>query len=219
MKHFTVLTIAAVLVCTAGLNAENIPNGGANENAIYDPNPNHLWNRLNETLFVRTAQDGKKYGFCELDILYWSRTTNLLVGVPHQRALAVLDEFITSHGETQIRDPLKHALLQRDLWALFDWTARPNFYNGRFAGEQHELQKRLAIVIRRLALTTNEIAALPDNYAQAGTNLALTDLPRGMFQINGNWVNVSVDGMDPTASLHVRFLGGAIRISRHAAPS
>ena len=27
------------------------------ENTIYDSNPNHLWNRLNETLFERTARE------------------------------------------------------------------------------------------------------------------------------------------------------------------
>ena len=42
------------------------------ENTIYDPNPIHLWNRLNETLFVRMAQDTKKYGLDELGILFWN---------------------------------------------------------------------------------------------------------------------------------------------------
>jgi len=42
------------------------------ENTIYDPNPSHLWNRLNETLFVRMAQDTKKYGLDELGILFWN---------------------------------------------------------------------------------------------------------------------------------------------------
>jgi hypothetical protein len=30
--------------------------------------------------------------------------------------LAVLDEFISTHGERLVRDPLKRAWLQRDLW-------------------------------------------------------------------------------------------------------
>ncbi len=32
------------------------------ENPIYDSDPRHLWNRLHEALFIRTAPDGKKYG-------------------------------------------------------------------------------------------------------------------------------------------------------------
>lgn len=31
------------------------------ENTIYDSDTNHLWNRLNATLFERTAQDGKRW--------------------------------------------------------------------------------------------------------------------------------------------------------------
>jgi hypothetical protein len=75
------------------------------DNTIYDPNPNHLWNRLNETLFIRTAQDGKKYGLNELDILYWRNTKNLLIEPSHHKALAILDEFIHTHGEKLIHDP------------------------------------------------------------------------------------------------------------------
>src|SRR5436190_10321906 len=44
------------------------------ENAIYDPDPKHLWNRLHEVLFVRTAPNGKRYGFDRLDPLFWSGT-------------------------------------------------------------------------------------------------------------------------------------------------
>ena len=99
---------------------------------LYDPDPAHLWNRLNETLFVRTALDGKKFGRDELDILYWPTTRNLLFEPSRQKALAVLDEFIDTHGEMLIRDPMKRALLQRDLWELFDWSAR-SFANSREA--------------------------------------------------------------------------------------
>ena len=175
-------------------------------NSIYDSDTNHLWNRLNETLFERTAQDGKKYGLDELDILYWARTTNLLAGVSHQQALSVLDEFINSHGEKSIRDPLKRALLQRDLWELFDWstgyTSSPNEKLAR-----RELQSRLAIAIRRLALTTNEIAALPDNYART-TKISAPDLPAGLNQTNGDWLSVSDQNDLLTTPTHVAFFRG-----------
>src|ERR1035438_7451123 len=106
MRNFTaiILGVALISVCCAKAGP---PDG----DTIYDPNPNHLWNRLNKTLFERTAPDGKHYGLDQLDILYWGRTTNLLAGISHQQALAVLDEFIKSHGERLIQDPLKKALL------------------------------------------------------------------------------------------------------------
>src|SRR5450631_3434632 len=105
MKFFATL-ITVVLFCAVDLNA-GPPSA---ENTIYDSDANHLWNRLDETLFVRTAQDGKKYGLDELDILYWARTTNLLAGASHQQALSTLDEFVNTHGEKLIHDPLKRVL-------------------------------------------------------------------------------------------------------------
>ena len=65
-----------ILIITRGQAA-------ADASIVYDPNPHHLWNRLNETLFDRTAQDGKKYGLDELDILYW-RTNQPLPGFASQ---------------------------------------------------------------------------------------------------------------------------------------
>src|ERR1019366_7839194 len=199
MKNCAAIIIAAVLFNAITLKASDTPDA----NTIYDSNTNHLWNRLNETLFERTAQDGKKYGLDELDILYWNRTTNLLAGVSHQRAISVLDEFINKHGEKLIRDPLKRALLQRDLWELFDWTASP-WPNTSYAPERKELQKRLVPVIRRLALATNEIAKLPDNYSMQAETEKLPDLPQRLFQTNGDWVNLAPDpnGNEEIAPAH-----------------
>ncbi|MGD0744130.1 MAG: hypothetical protein ABSA45_03150 [Verrucomicrobiota bacterium] len=197
MKKCAAIIIATVLLGAIVLEAADAPDG----NTIYDPNPNHLWNRLNETLFERTAQDGKKYGLDELDILYWGRTTNLLAGASHQQALSVLKEFINTHGEKLIHDPLKRALLQRDLWELFDWsTGYASSPNEKLA--RRELQSRLAIVIRQLALTTNEIAALPDNYARTTKNSA-PDLPAGLNQTNGDWLSVSDQNDLLTTPAHV----------------
>jgi len=198
--------IVATMFSAVWLGTLVLPSDGASlETAVYDPNPNHLWNRLNETLFVRTAQDGKKYGLDELDILYWYRTTHLLAGPSHQYALSVLDEFINTHGEKLVHDPVKKAFLQRDLWALFDWAAEGIDWD--YVAERRALLQRLAIAIQRLELTTNEIAALPDNYVVAERN-RLSDLPRGMFQTNGDWIAVGVNDVELTAPAHVRGFGG-----------
>jgi hypothetical protein len=175
---------------------------------VYDPSPNHLWNRLNQSLFIRTAPDGRQYGTNELDIMYWDMTTNLLSGASHQEALAILDEFINTHGEKLIQDPLKKALLQRDLWALFDWSVRME--NWRYKPEREELQKRLAVVIQRLEMTTNEIAALPDNYIAAEDD-GLHDLPNGLFQTNSGWINIRNFNANLTAPAHeIGFSGHSI---------
>src|SRR5213593_4135136 len=69
-----------------------------------------------------------------------------------------------ARGERLIRNPLKRAWLQHDLWFLFDWFASPN-RGEEFRRERQELQRRIAIAIRRLALRRDEITSLPDNYA------------------------------------------------------
>ena len=201
MKIFATI-IAVVLFCAIESKGDTTPA----ENTIYDSDTNHLWNRLNETLFQRTAQDGKKYGLDELDILYWFRTTNLLAGISQQQAISVLDEFINTHGEKLIRDPLKRALLQRDLWELFDWSTKKT-WNLDERRAPRELQTRLAVAIRRLALTTNEIAVLRDNYAQTKTNYA-PDLPHGLTQTNGDWVSVSDNNDNLTTPTHVSSFDG-----------
>jgi len=202
MKRCAATIIVPILLGAIVLKAADAPDGST----IYDPNPNHLWNRLNETLFVRTAQDGKRYGLDELDILYWGSTTNLLGGTSHHQALAILDEFIHTHGERQIHDPLKRALLQRDLWELFDWSTRyTSSPNEKLASR--ELQSRLAIAIRRLALRTNEIAALPDNYARS-TKTSAPDLPAGLNQTNGDWLGVSDQNDLLTVPSHVASFRG-----------
>ena len=199
--------LAVGLIITAsGCSAQD---GKQTNSTIYDSDPKHLWNRLNETLFDRTAPDGKHFGLDELDILFWAGTKNLLVEPSHHQSLAVLDEFINSHGEKLISDPLKRALLQRDLWELFDWSAK-NFRKPEETRASNELQSRLAVLIRRLALTTNEIAALPDNYAKTGKSNP-PNLPQGLFQTNGDWVSVGNNGgygMEPVAPSHVSEFDG-----------
>lgn len=109
--------------------------------AVYDPDPNHLWNRLFAGLYRQ------KLSFWKTIMLLPEGVTNR-VGAPHwigpdvldpplgyhpkflledepfARCNALLDEFISRHGATLIHDPLKRTLLQRDLWAVFDVLAQ-----------------------------------------------------------------------------------------------
>src|SRR4030095_14545415 len=99
-----------------------------------------------------------------LDRLLWYDTTYLLEGTAYQQAISVLDEFLSTRGEGLITDPLKRAIFQRDMWAVFDWlTVRSDSY----PTQNKELQRRLAQVIRKVALTDDEIRSLPDNYEAA----------------------------------------------------
>jgi hypothetical protein len=172
----------------------------------YDSNPKHLWNQLSDTLFIRTAPDGARYGRGQLDILFWPGTRYLLTEPSHTAALRILDRFIREHGERLSRDPLKRVLLQRDLWKLFDWAALPSISfppEDQFAAARAQLARRLAVIIDRLALTDSELASLPDNYAIAQRNGNPQGLPSGLFDPAGDWVMVGNKFFTPTASVHV----------------
>ncbi|HSB00469.1 MAG TPA: hypothetical protein VLE49_07455 [Anaerolineales bacterium] len=178
--------------------------------AVYDPGPDHPWNRVFRQLYRRTTVDGKEYGSDELDPLLWFDTTYLLSGVSYRETIQVLDEFLTTHAENLIQDPLKHAMFQHDLWAVFDWLAsQPEPY----PDQRRELETRLARIIRRVALTRDEIASLPDNYTQAvqsgvfPTQVPVDHpetafLPADLFQADSAWVPMGREG-GPVAMTHV----------------
>lgn len=170
----------------------------------YDQNPRHLWNRVHQALFIRVAVDGTTYGHDRLDPLFWPSTQYLLEERSHRKAIEVLDEFLENHGERLIHDPLKRAFLQHDLWTLFDWSASPSV--NRHQRERVQLQVRLAQVIRRLALTSDKLNSLPDNYSRAQAANIPTTLPQGLFLRDGDWVNVTASG--GVAPQHMQNFGG-----------
>src|SRR5688572_5346857 len=59
----------------------------------YGADPDHLWNRLHQTLFVREAAHGGRRVHTT-DPLLFRGGTFLLEGEPHRRAVALLDQFL-----------------------------------------------------------------------------------------------------------------------------
>ena len=181
--------------------------------AVYHPDRGHLWNRVHAAFFIRTGPDGRSYGADRLEPLLWTNSEHLLSGKSADRAVAVLEEFVRAKGESLVRDPLKRAALQRDLWLVFNWLAAD-----RNASDTDPARERLgaplARVIRRLALAPDQIAELPDNYAAAVASKRFADrfdpehpdrpyLPPDLFWPDGPWVCVGrTDG--PTAPEHLR---------------
>ncbi len=127
--------------------------------------------------------------------LAWPRTRYFSEPGTFARGRKLLEEFITTHGERLIDDPLKRAFLQRDLWAVFDHLAGQNIarygdgdiirrgaLNKDVYGHESDevpfddpqamqrrgiLCRKLAVIIQRLALPQAVIKALPDSYAAA----------------------------------------------------
>lgn len=223
MKRINILIFTIVLLvgCTSYLQApppsitatdritEVYPPQKVSVWSVYDPDPDHLWNRLFRQLYRRVAANGEEYGSDELDPLLWLDTTYLLNGASHQQAIQVLDEFLSTHAENLIRDPLKRAMFQRDVWAVFDWLASQA---EPYPPQRKALEMRLAQIIRRVALSKEEILFLPDNYArevEANTFPATVSadhtekafLPSDIFQPDSAWVPMGREG-GPVAMTH-----------------
>jgi len=213
------------VVLTAGLSGTGdfrpLPDSPAGAVSIYDSDPSHIWNRLHATFYVRKDLPGTELLPDALDPPLWRHTTYLLAQPSHEKVLRVLDEFLQTHAENLIHDPLKRALLQRDLWAVFDWSVEMSpGYEGGYEKEKRELQVRLADVLRRLALTPEQIASLPDNYAQAVASGKFAKeydpdhrerafLPPDLFEPQGPWVELEGRGkLLPVAEQHEAFFSG-----------
>jgi hypothetical protein len=150
-------------------------------------------------------------------------TEHLLSEPSHRVAMHVLNEFLDTHGETLVHDPVKRAMLQRDLWGVFDWSVGQASASerSRFEKEKRELQARLAEVLRRLALTPDQIKSLPDNYAQAvaaetfgkefdPVHPERAFLPPDLFDPHGPWVCIqaSPESDSGVASMHIAAFSG-----------
>ena len=184
---------------------------------VYHSDPNHLWNRIHRHFHTRVAPDGEVFGEDETDVLLWLETNYLLTGASHQKAIQLLDEFIKVDGQRLITDPLMRAVFQHDLWAVFDWLATTNDRyppETRHPRETGELQVRLAKVIKSVALTKNQINALPSNFRAAVASKAFSArydpehntrafLPPEMDEPAGPWVTIN-SFVEPVAIPHAR---------------
>lgn len=196
-------------------NAHPSPETQADQAGPFSPDPQDISNRLYRQIHVRAAKNGKEYGFDELDPLLWSQTKFLLSGPSHTQVVRLLDEFARTSAEQQFRDPVKKAILARELWAIIDWAAplTGHEYSEELDQSRRELTSKLATVIHQLALTQTEIAALPDNYQRAIQHkefLTKYDsahpdrpfLPPDLFNPRSPWVCIGINGEARIAPIH-----------------
>lgn len=219
MRIFLALVLFVALATLLWNAAAAPPDWASSKNAvtIYDPDPNHIWNQLHAVFFVRDDLPGTERMPDVLDPPLWYHTPYLLTRPSHNRALRVLDQFLQTHAENLIHDPVRRAILQRDLWAVFDWAVeRQPDRQGEpaYEKEKNELQTRLAEILRRLALSPEQIASLPDNYAEAVASGEFARdydpahrqrafLPPDLFDPRGPWVKLEDPGNpDPIAFQH-----------------
>ena len=146
-----------------------------------------------------------------------------MTGARHREALDLLDEFIAKDGGKLIKDPLKRAVLQHDLWAVFDWSADPDAADApetaHLATERRALQTRLSRILHLLAPTAEQVGRMPDTYADAvaaGTFARTYDpdkvdkpfLPPDLFEAEGPWVMLAENPGRLATPAHVQAFGG-----------
>lgn len=179
MKH----SIRLLLVAVAALGVHVRAYAELPETVrIYSADPEHPWDRLHRALFVRTL-DERLVGH-ELDPFLYPRTTYLLRGDTHRAAIDALDAFAATGGGDFMKDSRRRAILQRDLWAAFDWCAMRIDEPAALA-----LRRRLAVAIKLLALNDGEIAQLvnmPDQKGPDGNPMIVPEL----FDEGGPWVRI-----------------------------
>lgn len=202
----------------------------SNAATIYDPNPDHLWNRLfnafyHQRILFQDTQTPEWTGPDVVDPPFGRHPPFILDGHSYQECNALLDEFL-QNGVNLIRAPVRRAAFQHDLWAVFDTLAGvgESPMVGAALGtvqpltdtqKQHRmiLEQKLAKAIHALALSRTEIQNLPDTYRLAVASGAFSSqidpkqfafLPDDLFATNGEWVELASNY--PLS--HTRVVGG-----------
>jgi hypothetical protein len=116
--------------------------------------------------------------------------------------LALLDELLKADVEQAVPNVRDRALLQHDLWSVFDWTTKTD--RAEDLPARIELRRKLAIAIQKLALSSQQIAALPSNLIGAAGD----DGPPNVFDKTSRWTSIGIPGATPVAEAHLKNLGG-----------
>jgi hypothetical protein len=205
------------LQAAVGILLALAPQGGP-----YDAATKHPWNELHRALFTWRPTMGKIPEGLESDPLFWP-----LGSAPwtfSEKLLPVLDQFDQAKGETLAKDPLKRAVLQHDLWMFLDGLEGLPLGSGRSLPPESEearieVRRRLTPLLQRVALTPDEIRALPDTYAAAVASKQYSAafdpaeperpfLPPDLWDPKGPWVLVGREDDAVTAEKHVKHFRG-----------
>ena len=187
----------------------------------YDADPKHPWNELHQALFTwrpLTIRTTVPAGL-ESDPLYWPISTD-----PWTFSAPLLPALDRALASGDLKDPLKRAILQHDLWLFLDsldgmpqgggWSVAPEDATARAAA-----RRRIARLMRRVALTGAEIRARPDNLAAAVSSGRVATafdpdqpdrpfLPKDLLDPKGGWVLLGREDGAPAAELHVKHFRG-----------
>jgi len=146
---------------------------------LYDPDPQSLVNRVFAAFYIRASEIPGKRGGTPIrrieggdviDFLAWPGSAYWSEPETCRRLSSLVDECLDNLPRLRPADPLRRAMLQRDLWAVFDFYAGRNIArDGDKAtrDRRDEICRKLARLIHGLTLSPAEIESLPDTYATA----------------------------------------------------
>lgn len=146
---------------------------------LFDADPQHLWNRIFAIVTIRNSllpsrRGGPPVGRIEggdrIEFFGWGGTTYWDESANIANLEALLDQFLASGAEGLTTEPLKRVLFQHDLWTLFDFVmtrqiARQGDFETR--RQRQNLCRKLAQAIQVLALPSETLKQIPDNYLLA----------------------------------------------------
>ena len=141
---------------------------------LFDPDPAHPWNRLHRHFYVRSVPGGGNYVHHGLDAPpIGADGSYLLEGETYEKTIQLLDDFLQGKADERIGDPLKRAVLQRDLWYVFETLERVmtfsplpnNFEIDPKHLQRRAVERRLIQIMRRLEQSPEQLLKLPDNYS------------------------------------------------------
>jgi hypothetical protein len=146
---------------------------------LYDADSNSLANRLHAAFYIRmseipTKRGGKPIRRIEggdvIDFHAWPASTYWSDAETCDRISTILDGCLADLPRLRPSDPLRRAILLRDLWAPFDFLVSRNIARDGdkvTRARRDAICRKLAAVIRALTLSPSEIESLPDNYSVA----------------------------------------------------
>jgi hypothetical protein len=160
---------------------EDFPEGAPFRAATFASIPGFPTMRVSERTFERIELGDRAIHPLYPSFLDSSGTVLLFTDTRYSEFEKALREALEERNK---RTPTQRALMQSDLWAAYDKIYRDS--RRIDAGRLTHILKMLAALIRKLALTPDEIAALPDNYATAANRVHLPDL----FGEHSPWIEI-----------------------------
>lgn len=233
-SRFAALVLGVVVSAVAGCRETSPAYGSgpppaaiASTRSDSDEEARALSERLRRALLVRTAADGDEYGVRDLDPLLWPSSWHLLTSPRYDEIESMLTELDAQRLIP--RDPLRRAMLERDLWAIFDWLVHTGWLEGQVPNRSdptpqlripraRHLSRLVGRALQRVALTTHEIEALPDNLRAAIASRAwppsVVDeasdepfLPADLLDPTGAWVELRSTDYERLTPLHDEAFG------------